>query len=351
MYDNEYITTTYGYNVDGIRTYRQVYDDDTGDTTRYEYTLNGSQIIKETVYLNNVEQYTLVYIYDEIGSPIGMKYRTPSMAKNIYTCFFFEKNLQGDIIAVYDASGTKLIAYTYDAWGNFTTTYPNGSSAASIASRNPFKYRGYYYDADLGLYYLQSRYYNPVWGRFINADCYTSTGQGLLGYNMFAYCNNSPVIHSDKTGEFLVSALIAFLTAKDISKIAIGDVEVNNKSTNSTNVQVKNSYQISTPWVQYAYAFYLNHINKSTKEVIKGSTSGVVFEWGLHNVAYLLGFEKGKDLDVGATIFSDNNAHPILDQKGNVSLNGLMSVGMTIMYMALTPAVVWVPDFIISERS
>ncbi|MGN1157131.1 MAG: RHS repeat-associated core domain-containing protein [Agathobacter sp.] len=64
----------------------------------------------------------------------------------------------------------------------------------------PFRYRGYYFDAETEWYYLQSRYYNPEWGRFINADGYVSTGTGILGYNMFAYCRNKPVSRKDSLG-------------------------------------------------------------------------------------------------------------------------------------------------------
>ena len=78
----------------------------------------------------------------------------------------------------------------YDAWGNATVVYADGilsTDMAMLRIYNPFRYRGYYYDVETGLYYLQSRYYNPEWGRFINADAYISTGQGLIGNNMFAY--------------------------------------------------------------------------------------------------------------------------------------------------------------------
>jgi hypothetical protein len=87
-------------------------------------------------------------------------YRTPSYAAEEFDYYFFEKNLQGDIIAIYNESGTKIGTYTYDAWGNCTIT-SNTSGYNFILSNNPFRYRGYYYDTETGFYYLQSRYYNP----------------------------------------------------------------------------------------------------------------------------------------------------------------------------------------------
>ena len=77
--------------------------------------------------------------------------------------------------------------------------YHNGGASTS-ARFNPLRYRGYYYDTETGLYYLNSRYYDSVAGRFINADGYISTGQGLLGFNMFAYCGNNPVMFFDYFG-------------------------------------------------------------------------------------------------------------------------------------------------------
>ena len=88
-----------------------------------------------------------------------MQYRKTAYAANEFETYWFEKNLQGDIVAVYSEDGTKLISYTYDAWGNFTTTYTNGG-AATTATYNPFTYRGYYYDAELKPYYLNSRFYD-----------------------------------------------------------------------------------------------------------------------------------------------------------------------------------------------
>ena len=99
-------------------------------------------------------------IYDETGSSIGMQYRTSSMAENVFETYYFEKNLQGDVIAIYNASGTKLVSYIYDAWGVCIEILHISNVGA--AQYNPFRYRGYYYDADLGFYYLNSRYYDSL---------------------------------------------------------------------------------------------------------------------------------------------------------------------------------------------
>jgi RHS repeat-associated protein len=92
-----------------------------------------------------------------------------------------------------------VVQYTYDAWGNILTT--TGTLAESLGVINPLTYRGYVYDQETGLYYLQSRYYNPTIGRFINADALVATGQGLTGNNMFTYCGNNPVNRYDNDGE------------------------------------------------------------------------------------------------------------------------------------------------------
>jgi len=100
-----------------------------------------------------------------------------------------------------DESGNVLVRYTYQAYG--TTTFygvPTGSDGSTLRQINPLTYRGYVYDKETKLYYLQSRYYNRTSGRFINADAFTSTGQGLLGNNMFAYCGNNPVVRQDLNG-------------------------------------------------------------------------------------------------------------------------------------------------------
>ena len=150
---------------------------------------------------------------------VGFRYRAASYAQDVWDTYLYEKNLQGDIIAVYDASGNKKISYTYDAWGNFTATYHNGASSANL--HNPYTYRGYYYDGDLSLYYLNSRYYDSNVGRFVNVDNIISgVGGNILGNNVFAYCMNNPVNMSDPSGNwpklstiFTVVAVVAVAVA------------------------------------------------------------------------------------------------------------------------------------------
>ncbi len=188
-------SVSYTYNADGIRTSKTV------NGVEHRYHLDGTQIVSET-WTTGTTEHLIVYIYDENGAPIGLRYRTNSYAADTYDSYFFDKNLQGDIVAIYNASGTKIGSYTYDAWGN-CTVITNASTVLDVnilTTYNPFRYRGYYFDVETQWYYLQSRYYNPDWCRFLNADVYISTGQGLLGYNMFAYCRNNPVSRKDRLG-------------------------------------------------------------------------------------------------------------------------------------------------------
>ena len=184
--------SAYAYNADGIRTQKgYVNAEGTIGEITAKYTLDGNKIVAE-----QRGDITLYYLYDDTGSIMGISY-----GDNTYT---FAKNIQGDVIGIY--SGGALVAkYEYNAYGqilSITNSAGNDISgnASHIANINPFRYRGYYYDTETGFYYLQSRYYDPVVGRFLNADALVSTGQGILGNNMFAYCNNNPVTMVDNIG-------------------------------------------------------------------------------------------------------------------------------------------------------
>ena len=178
-------TVTFTYDSEGIRTSKN----DGTNTTKY--LLNGTQILAQ-----KTGSTTLSFFYDQQGNRVGM-----ADGKNNF--YYYIYNVQGDVIALADASTGKLaVTYTYDAWGKLVELKDN--TANSVGTQNPFRYRGYYYDTETSLYYLQTRYYDPEVGRFINADAFTSTDiSGALSANMFAYCENRPTIGSDPTGEWV----------------------------------------------------------------------------------------------------------------------------------------------------
>ena len=120
------------------------------------------------------------------------------------TNYYYVANIQGDIMAILNTSGSAVVSYTYDAWGKLYST--TGTLADTLGEVNPLTYRGYVIDREIGMFYLQSRYYSPDMGRFLNPDSFTSTGQGILGNNMFTYCGNNPVQYVDPCGRAFVGA-------------------------------------------------------------------------------------------------------------------------------------------------
>ena len=177
---------SFTYNDQGMRLTKTV------DGVTHTYSLDGDRIVAEE-WGNQL----LVYFYDDAGLPMGMMYRNSSYADKQFDYYLYEKDVFGNIIAIYNASGTKVASYCYDAWGNCTVlTNTNG-----IGAMNPFRYRGYYLDTETNLYYLQSRYYDSYVGRFINADGTINGNGDLIGYNLFAYCSNNPVMYTDYSGE------------------------------------------------------------------------------------------------------------------------------------------------------
>ncbi|MBQ9130893.1 MAG: RHS repeat-associated core domain-containing protein [Clostridia bacterium] len=173
----------YTYNADGIRTQKTV------GAGGHVYVLDGSTILKETIVTAGNTTHTLYYYYDESGIS-GLEYNG--------TKYTYVKNLQGDVIGIINANGVTVVEYKYDAWGNVLSV--SGSMASTLGATNPFRYRGYYYDTESGWYYLNSRYYDPQVGRFLNADGIVGANGGIMGYNMFAYCSNNPVIYVDPCG-------------------------------------------------------------------------------------------------------------------------------------------------------
>ena len=129
--------------------------------------------------------------------------------------------LTGRVIAILDADGNVVVSYMYDAWG--APLWCTGELAETLGKVQPFRYRGYVFDEETGLYYLRSRYYNPWWGRFVNADSEYNT-DALLGNNQYAYCCNTPICSNDSNGQIictLFGALCGF-AAKGLDALLKG---------------------------------------------------------------------------------------------------------------------------------
>ena len=160
-------------------------------------------------------QKTLLFSYEASGDVISINYNG--------TEYFYLRNGQNDVVGLMDGSGTRVVEYTYDAWGKLIPT--TGTLASTLGANNPFRYRGYYYDTETGLYYLTTRYYDPEVCRFISADVYMTTGQGVLGGNMFAYCLNNPVNMVDQTGAEAVAITLG-LAMKIIGVLCVTAVAI-----------------------------------------------------------------------------------------------------------------------------
>ena len=134
------------------------------------------------------------FLYDASGHAVGMWYENANGARSRY---FYERNLQGDIVAIVNNLGEIRATYAYDAWGNCTVTNTPGYG---VGTANPIRYRGYYQDTETGFYFLQTRYYDPEVKRFINADSLFVAEDVITGANMYAYCDGNPVMLSDPSG-------------------------------------------------------------------------------------------------------------------------------------------------------
>lgn len=136
------------------------------------------------------------------------------------TTYYYLKNLQGDIVGIIDAENNLIASYTYDSWGNIISIKGgNGLDITEenhIALKNPFRYRSYYYDSDTKLYYLNSRYYNPKWGRFINADENIDTSLDMFSDNTYLYAENNPINRIE------IEGMIWFHVAGALYGMAIG---------------------------------------------------------------------------------------------------------------------------------
>ena len=204
-------TYSFKYNQDGIRVEK------IANGIRYEYFLEGTRIIRQTetsLSTGKVTKDTLFY-YDQNGYISSASIYIPKSNGSYAPAYnlVFLTNIQGDVISIYNTSGTKLVEFTYDAWGNFISNTVGGTATEKqLALETPFRYRSYYFDRELQLYYLNSRYYDARLHRFINADsvAYLGANGDLQGFNLYAYCSNNPVMFVDFSGHLKLKDIFGF---------------------------------------------------------------------------------------------------------------------------------------------
>ena len=223
------------YDADGLRSSKTV------GTRKTEYQYVGDKLF----YEKRGDNQTFYYFYDSYGNLAMIRYTLVGSDNSVSTAtYLVQTNSQGDVVALYKKSGELYARYEYDAWGNtLSITDASGNPITAwyhIANANPIRYRGYYFDADLNLYYLQSRYYDSEIGRFINSDNVTDPGAGLLGYNTFIYCANNPVNAVDPSGHFILSAiLVGFAVGAVTSMISEAACQLADNIINDTAFKPK----------------------------------------------------------------------------------------------------------------
>lgn len=189
---NSYNDIIYKYNMSGIRTSKIINNKET------KYYLEGTSVVFE-----KRDNDVIYYLRNDTDDLIGFKYNND--------VYYYVKNLQRDIIGILDSNCNLIVNYRYDSWGNILSiTDSNGNDITDnnhIGVINPFRYRSYYYDTETNLYYLNSRYYSPMLKRFLNADSIIGANGDIMSYNLYSYCNNSPISNLDIDGRSIAHYL------------------------------------------------------------------------------------------------------------------------------------------------
>ena len=200
-----------------------------GDTIEYFYDTKGIRRKKivngvETTYITNGTQILAVkkgnekmifrYVLNKLE---GFRYNKGSQSKE----YVYQRNIQGDIVSIFDDEGNQVGGYAYDAYGNTIIT----EDVDGLATLNPFRYRGYLWDEETGLFLVSSRYYDPETGRFISPDSIEYLDPETIGgLNLYAYCLNNPVMYVDPTGHFAISTFLISLAIGSLISWGLSEI-------------------------------------------------------------------------------------------------------------------------------
>ena len=265
---------TYKYDVDGLRLEKTA----GGVTTQYQY-VNG-QLLGEKRSNGVILRYT----YDALGVLSGIQYKN---AAGVTTNYIVRCTLSGDADQIYDTKGNLLARYIYDTWGNTLSVTDTSGKAITdplhIANINPIRYRGYYYDAETGLYYLQSRYYDTTTRRFLNADEILGANSDINALNLYAYCGNNPVVREDDKGNAWFASMFVGVITQYVGDV-VGNV-LEGKSgveifwpTSSPGEYIAAGVTALIPGTGFAGAFIRNAVTEGIKAIEK-KLKGQEVDW------------------------------------------------------------------------
>ena len=199
--------------------------------TQFNYDHSGrliNEIIVNTCYNGSTISEKIEYIYD-VNTIIGMKYTKGSNTNTYY----FERNILGDVLGIYDLNGNLKVKYLYDAYGNCTVS--NETTDQQLAKVNPIRYRGYYYDVETNLALVSSRYYSPELGRFIQpADVSSLNPQSINGLNLYTYAVNNPIIFDYNSSVGNIETAIG--SVHSVANSEVSNNKQGNLYSNSINI-------------------------------------------------------------------------------------------------------------------
>ena len=315
---DEGLSVSYTYDDSGIRTSKTV------NGTKTQYYLNGSTILTQITGDDRLD-----FFYDENGLLIGFSYNGEK--------YYYIRNLQNDIVAIYDSNANQVVSYQYDSWGKLLSI--DGSAKDTIGVLNPFRYRGYYYDTESGFYYLNSRYYDPGVGRFLNADSVIpDVGGNIKGYNVFVYCINDPTNMVDSSG-FYPKSMRDKLATYEKAKQKIQ--KTTNTAESSSNV---NRAHITTPTLMFDAGPGFGKIGFSTTTTVGGENHNPAYTYvdvGNDETQYGAEIAAGDWLGIGCGVSSNINFYinmqisPIFHLEGSIGLDGIgLTAGLDINKVA-----------------
>ena len=264
---NTNLNVSYKYDRNGIRTKKILNNEE------ISYCLENSSIVIE-----KHKNYMLYFLRDDSNNLLGFTYQGDT--------YYYKKNAFDDIIGIYDSNYKEVCTYNYDSYGNILSikdsTGKDITDTSNVAIINPFRYRSYYYDTETNLYYLNSRYYSPKMGRFINCDSILITTGSIISLNTYCYCVNNPANRIDSEGRFSFS----FPSLSEIYESAkkhVSDTFNNTKqAVTSACGFVKNKISSGVNWIK-------NHVGC----VNTNSSSETIFEGPGFNIPGTLGASSG----------------------------------------------------------